>query len=79
MTGAALAWHFAAPWIARMADDPAFMRKHYGELAIGFMLIDSLEQDESEAKEAGITVDQLMVRRRKEKLKMGTSRLPGEI
>ena len=41
-----------------MADDPAKMRRHYGELALRLLLIDSLEADE-----LGITVEELDDRR----------------
>jgi hypothetical protein len=51
-----------------MPTNPEFIRRKYGELALVLLLIDSLVQDEAEAREAGITVDQLMDRRWKEKL-----------
>ena len=47
-----------------MADDPEKMRRKYGELLLGAILVDVLMAEEKEAEDLGITVDELMVRRR---------------
>ncbi len=47
-----------------MADDPEKMRRKYRELLLGAILVDVLMAEEKEADDLGITVDELMVRRR---------------
>lgn len=59
-----------------MATDPEFMRKKYRELMLGVILMDTLMQEEAEAKELGITVDELMDRRSQELLKQDKPHSP---
>jgi hypothetical protein len=49
------------------------MRKKYGELALGLILIDVLMEEEAEAKRLGITVDELMAKRRIDKKLKGAT------
>ena len=53
-----------------MADDPVKMRIKYGELLLGAILVDVLMEEEKEAEDLGITVDELMDRRRAAKAEM---------
>lgn len=50
-----------------MATDPEFLRRKYRELMLGVILM----EEEQEAKQLGITVDELMECRRKEQVKAG--------